>query len=98
MLKIVPLFKSHYSIGRSILTLEKESVTNGPDSVISLAKEASLDKAFLVEDSMTGFLEGFKNLKNEGIHLVFGLRITICPDIEEKSEESLHKSDRKSVV
>ncbi len=94
MLKIIPLFKSHYSIGRSILTLEKESVANGPDSVISLAKETSSDKAFLVEDSMTGFLEGFKNLKNEGIHLAFGLRLTICPDITDKSEESLGKSSK----
>lgn len=90
--KVIPLFKSHYSLGRSILTLEKESVPYGPDSIIDIASQASLKRVFLVEDSMSGFLEAYKNLKEKGISLSFGLRMTVCHDLKEKSEESLGKS------
>ena len=40
MSEVVPLFKSHYSLGRSILTLEKagETAENYPDSIIDIVK------------------------------------------------------------
>ena len=59
----VPFFKSHYSIGKSILTLEEEgsSVKGGPQSIIDLCKENKLEDLFLVDDSMSGFLQGYLN-------------------------------------
>lgn len=93
-MKVLPLFKSEYSLGRSILTLKAKgaSVDNGPDSIVDLAVKNKFDKIFLVDDSMSGFLEAYKNLDNEKIKLVFGLRVTICPDMLEKNEESRQKS------
>ena len=69
---VIPLFKSHYSIGRSILTLEKpeDMIQNGPDSIIQIAKEHKLDQVFLIEDSMSGFLQAYKNLQEENIKLI----------------------------
>jgi DNA polymerase III alpha subunit len=69
---MLPLFKSHFSIGKSILKL------SGEEGVFSIAKNIGLQKVFLVEDSLTGFLEAAKLSKDEKIQLVFGLRISVC--------------------
>tara|TARA_Y100001938_G_scaffold145017_1_gene220835 strand:- start:891 stop:1646 length:756 start_codon:yes stop_codon:yes gene_type:complete len=92
----IPLFKSHYSLGKSILTLEKpeDILQGGPDSIIKLCKDSNLDEMFLVDDSMSGFLEAFVNSKEEKIKLNFGLRITICEDIKNKSESSLETNSK----
>lgn len=88
---VIPLFKSHYSIGRSILTLGKEgsSVEDGPDSIIDICKESGIKDLFLVDDSMGGFLEGYENCKSSGINFRFGLRIAVCADRFEKNAEAL---------
>ena len=40
---MIPIFKSHYSIGRSILTLEdKSEEDNYPDSIIEICKNNKL--------------------------------------------------------
>ena len=62
---MLPLFKSHFSIGKSILKL------SGGEGVFDIAKEAGLKKVFLVEDSLTGFLESAKLSEDTGIQLVF---------------------------
>lgn len=89
--KVLPLFKSHFSIGKSILTLENEIDTSedNPDSIIGIAKKNNLDEIFLVEDSMTGFLQGLSNAKTNDLKINFGIRITVCPCMSEKSTESL---------
>ena len=68
MSEVVPLFKSHYSLGRSILTLEKvgETPDNYPDSILDIAKENELKKIFLVDVNMSGFLQGYSNAKEAG--------------------------------
>ena len=98
--QVIPLFKSHYSIGRSILTLEKaeDLIPNGPDSIIQIAKEHGLERVFLIEDSMSGFLQAYKNLQDEGVKLIFGLRITVCADMSEKNADSLLKSCKYVIV
>lgn len=95
-MEVLPLFKSHYSIGRSILTLEEagSSPANGPDSIFDICKEESMDSVCLVEDAMTGYLQAYKNAKKEKMKLLFGLRVTACPDLAEKSEEALNKSHK----
>ena len=90
MSEVIPLFKSHYSLGRSILTLEKAGDTPAqfPDSILDIAKDNNLDKFFLVEDNMSGFLQAYSNAKESGLELIFGLRISICSDMEQKDDES----------
>lgn len=81
---MIPLFKSHFSFGRSILTLaeiEKQK-KDGPDSIISIVKDNGLKELHLVEDSLTGFLTAFKLCQKHDIHLKFGLRISICNNYE----------------
>jgi DNA polymerase-3 subunit alpha len=92
---MIPLFKSHYSLGRSILTLEdKSEVDDYPDSIIQIAKENNLKEVFLVEDNMSSFLEAYTNTRNNDIKLNYGLRITITESIEDKSEESRSKNSK----
>lgn len=80
---MLPLFKSHYSIGKSILTLDHpDKVTEGgSSSVFSIAKQHDLNEIVLVEDSLVGFLQAKSISESLGIHLVFGLRIDVCDDM-----------------
>tara|TARA_A100000164_G_scaffold227053_1_gene201323 strand:- start:22 stop:750 length:729 start_codon:yes stop_codon:yes gene_type:complete len=82
---MVPLFKSHYSIGRSVLRTEE---------IFNLSKQHNLSKVFLVEDSLIGFLEADKESKDKDIDLVFGLRIDACHTVSENkkdNEKCFHK-------
>ena len=91
----IPIFKSHYSLGRSILTLKmpKEFQENeSSDSVFDICKEAKLKEMYLVDDNMAGFLEAHTNAESLKIKLIFGLRLTFCPDSSEKSEEGRRHS------
>ncbi len=94
MSEVLPLFKSHYSIGRSILTLDPtdEHVANSPDSIFYLAKSQGLDKVFLVDDNMSGFLQAYSSSQEMGMDLVFGLRLSICPDMHQKDESVLKET------
>lgn len=97
---ILPLFKSHYSIGRSILTLSEpeDSSLDSPDSILSLVKEAGLNKFFLIEDNMSGFLEAYVNSKKEGMSLVFGLRLSVCLDMTLKDEDTLKETCKYLII
>lgn len=92
-MKILPLFKSHYSIGKSILTLDKAGTSSkeGSSSIVDIAKDNKLEQIFLVEENMSSFLDAFKNFK---IPFYYGLRLELCPDINDKTEESLKKSSK----
>jgi DNA polymerase III alpha subunit len=94
-MEIIPLFKSNYSIGKSILTLDMPEDNANPkksDSILQIAKDENLDKIILVEDSMIGFLEAHKVCKSLNIQLIFGLRINCCNDTSsEDKEKSKHK-------
>lgn len=88
---MLPLFKSHFSIGKSILTLDHPDkvVEDGPDSIFSIAVENGLKELYLVEDNMTGFFEAFRKCQELGIQLVFGYRFTCCTCLE--NQDSCHK-------
>jgi|TARA_B100001964_G_scaffold172396_1_gene189786 DNA polymerase III alpha subunit len=87
---MIPVFKSTFSIGRSILTLNKEETEGGPNSIMEICKEHSIDPLVLVEDSMTGFVTAHNRCKEAGIKLLFGLRITCCNNTYE-DDDSDHK-------
>ena len=90
----MPLFKSHYSLGRSILTLDKvdSSIENGPDSIVDICAKNDLGRVTLLDDNMSGFLEAYLNSQETGLQLNFGLRLRILDDCEDKSEGSLGKT------
>ena len=89
---MVPLFKTHYSIGKSILTAtDPASIKEGgSDSVIQIAIENNLDKLVLVEDNFHGFLESKKRCDEHDIQLVFGLRLSVCNSHEDDKKKN-HK-------
>ena len=92
---LLPIFKSHYSIGRSILTLEDEpSSADYPDSIIDIAKEYNIKDVYLVEDNMTSFLQAYTNCKNNNLNLRYGLRITITENLNDKTEESRNRNSK----
>jgi len=89
---MIPLFKSHFSIGRSILTLSPPAEDSlSADSIFDICVENKLDKVVLVEDSLTGFLEALKNSSLLGIQLIFGLRLSICDDMFNEKSNNEHK-------
>jgi DNA polymerase-3 subunit alpha len=95
MEEIIPIFKSHYSLGRSILTLKMPKVeeeSESSDSVFDICADAGIKEMYLVDDNMAGFLEAFTNAEALKIKLVFGLRLTFCPDSNNKSEEGRQNS------
>ena len=47
---------------------------------------------------MSGFLQGYVNSKESGIKMIFGLRLTVCEDIEVKNEQSLNSSCKYVIV
>jgi DNA polymerase III alpha subunit len=96
---MIPLFKSDYSIGKSILTLEPSTATpDGPISIFSLAEEGALDKVVLVEDSLTGFLKAQKTAESLGVQLVFGLRISICSQATTEIPKGGDSTEHKIII
>jgi DNA polymerase III alpha subunit len=90
---MLPLFKSHFSIGKSILTLDdpKKVTEGGSDSVFKIAKDNGLKQVILVEDSLIGFFEAYKRSKEMGIQLIFGLRLSMRNSALPEDEGSQHK-------
>ena len=89
---MTPIFTSHFSIGKSILTLQHpdKQTSDGSDSIFSIAKDGGIKHLFLVEESMTGFFEAFRISKELGIDLHFGYKFTCCnSDEDEKSNHKL---------
>lgn len=96
----IGLWKSHYSIGRSILTLEKagESKSHLSDSIFDILKERDQSELLLVEDSFSGFLQAYTNAKEAKVKLIFGIRLTILDNLAEKSEETLNKVSKVVLI
>lgn len=96
----IPIFRSHHSIGKSILTLEKkgDSVETGPSSIVDIAVENGLKKIFLIETSYSGIIEAYQNLSKEGIKLFFGLMLPCLEDNSQKDAESLNAQHKISIV
>lgn len=93
---MLAIWKSHYSLGHSILTLEKfgKSIPGGPDSIVDLAVAENLKTVVLVEDNFTGFLEANQNLSEKNIKLIYGIRFNITEDLNKKDEASFEKTSK----
>jgi DNA polymerase III alpha subunit len=94
----LPFFKSHYSLNKSILTLaEDHDGEMGPKSILKLIKENNVKNSFLVDENMSGFPEMYYNSKSLDVDINFGLRLSVCQDINQKNENSI-KSESKVIV
>ena len=95
-MKSLPLFKSHYSLGKSILTLDKpaKTIEYDPVSILDLALYAKLKQVTLIEDNMTSFLEASKQCQDAKLNLVFGLRLFFTKTIVGQDEASLKNRAR----
>ena len=93
MSECLPIFQSQYSLGKSILTLNKrgESSPIGPDSIIDICAENEIKDLFLVDNNMSGLLQAYINAEEAGVKLIFGLKVLVGPDKKDKTEESLKK-------
>ena len=90
---MLPIFKSHYSIGKSILNLNHPDADSegGSDSIFKLITKEKLTRLILVEDSPSGFLQARKVSFELGVHLLFGLRLNLKSFGEDEDKESQHK-------
>jgi len=93
-MNVLPIFTSHYSLGGSILTLEKPSKPEDFDpraseSIIDLCVKNNIETVFLVDDNMSGIVTASKNAKEKGLKIRFGLKVTCCADLYDKTPESL---------
>lgn len=97
---MLPLFKSDFSIGKSILTLElpEKSTDGGSDSIFEIATSHNIKDIVLVEDSLTGFLQAHKNSKALGFKLIFGLRLCVCSDLNSDPKETGRKDESKIII
>ena len=96
---VLPLFKTHYSQSKSILTLEKKDslLPDGPDSVIDICLENGIKEFYLVEDNMGSFLQAYDSTKDEDLSFRYGVRLNVCSDNQARGEEAL-KSTSKYVI
>jgi hypothetical protein len=87
---MIPLFTSHYSKGKSILSLAEPQKTyaGGPDSIIKLCKNHNIQKPFLIENTLTGLMEAVENFSKEKISFVFGWKTNIVNDLKSEEEGS----------
>jgi len=77
---IKPIFKSTYSTGKSILTL---------DEIADLCLENDITNLTLVEDNLTSFMKAFHLCQKRNIDLTYGVRLTMCSSID--SPDSDHE-------
>jgi DNA polymerase III alpha subunit len=102
MNNILPLFSSHYSLNKSILTLdelskedEKEKINRlKPVSIFNILKKYKLDEFNLLDRSCSGYIEAYKNSKKYNINFRFGVQLKVCADINNKSQESLETESK----
>lgn len=87
----LPIFVSHYSLGNSILTLEEaEDINNeSPISIFSIAKTHNLQQIHIADRDMGGFLQAYQNANKLNAQLIYGIKIKVCNDRTDKTDESL---------
>lgn len=99
---MIPVFTSHYSVGRSILTLDdptkiknweasSKDTWHGPSSIIKICNDNQIKNLYLVDTRMSGYLEAYENCKKYDLNLRFGLELKICDDPQDKEDKNIHK-------
>lgn len=93
------LFSSHYSHPKSALTFEERGKTKpaAPASIVDLCVDNGIKDCLVVDNTLGGVLEAYKNLKAAGVSLRFGYKVVVCADHLDKSEKSLN-SESKAII
>lgn len=92
MYSVLPIMRSHYSLGRSILTSDKPKgkiSDSSPVSIFDIALAHNLKEIILVDNSISGFLEAEQNSKANKIKLIYGVLISCMENVSIKNELSL---------
>lgn len=97
---LTPIFRSSYSIGGSLLTLEEPGKAKPGNalSVFDIAKEADLKEVIVVDDRPDGAIQGLKVATKLGIKLIYGIRFTVCANMADKAIESRRTESRVIVM
>lgn len=84
---VIPIFTSHYS--GSLLTFDtpEDATKYNMKSVITICKDRGIDRPFIVERTMTGFMELFQNAEKAEIFPRFGLRYQFSHKDQNPEEE-----------
>lgn len=77
---MIPLLKTHASIGKSLLKNE---------DVLDIQKEYKLDKVVVVDESFYGFRGLNEKLLSRGVDLVFGIRLPVVQSSPEELSSKL---------
>ncbi len=101
-MKKLGLVKTHYSIGKSIIQADKPTINTPnykeyPTNIFDLLLKNNLKQLIVVDDSISGLIELSQNCEKNNIDLIFGLRLTVCQDLNSKDEASL-KTEAKYII
>lgn len=93
----IPLIKTDFSIGRSIIQMGRvsDSVHNTPDqpdNIQDILEDYKWDKLFLVEDDLGGFVPGYLAAQKAGAQLIYGWRISLVEDGAKKEKQPSSKA------
>lgn len=95
----LPLFKSHFSLLKSILTLDEYTPQDqrddfASDSIIDIAVDNNLGSVWLVEDTMASYVPAFLACQKAKLQLNFGYRVTFIEDVNnpDRDSETWHKN------
>lgn len=88
---ITPLFKTHYSIGRSLLTLDEpgKAKPGAPLSVFDLSQSVGMKEVVVVDDRIDGLIAAYKVADKLGVKLCYGLQLRVCANLADKTPASL---------
>jgi len=76
---VIPLFKSTFSIGRSLLRVE---------DLVDIAQSGDVKRMILVEDNFYGFRVVNNAFLNIGVPLVYGVKLPVVQsDLSERSSK-----------
>lgn len=96
--------KSNYSIGKSILTLENptdsdgksiDPYPDGPKSIFSILKEENLSELILLEDTFYSFYSAYKYCMSNKISLIYGVNLFFSEQDGEKCKISIFIKNKK---
>jgi DNA polymerase III alpha subunit len=93
--EIIPIWYSDSS-GRGINVWwpKKETKSDGPQSIITLAKKAGLKEVYFVSTRMYDFVSALKLCDENNLQLIFGLELWVCSNAEEHTPESVNDESK----
>ena len=89
-LSILPIFRTSLGIGTSLLTLDPpgKAKPGNPLSVFDLSQSAGLKEVTILDERIDGYLSAYKVADKLGVQLNYGLKLTVCADVGDKTPES----------